>query len=163
MATEQELRLHRCCFTGHRMQKLIRPEEAIRRDLENAIRMAIAGGYTTFITGMAYGVDIIAGEVVLSLKKQYLGLKLIAVVPFQGVEARWEKQWINRFYSLLHQADLVKTICDSYNPNAYRLRNKWMVDHSNRVIAVFNGKPSGTKNVIEYALKKAVPIEILSA
>ena len=89
MATELELRQHRCCFTGHRMQKLNRSEEAIRRDLEASIRMAIAGGYTTFITGMAYGVDIIAGEVVLSLKKQYPGLKLIAVVPFQGVEARW--------------------------------------------------------------------------
>ena len=102
-------------------------------------------------------------EVVLSLKKQYLGLKLIAVVPFQGVEARWDKLWISRFYSLLHQADLVKTICDKYSPDAYQKRNKWMIDHSNRVIAVFNGEPSGTKQVIDYALKKAVPVELLSA
>ena len=163
MATELELRQHRCCFTGHRMQKLNRSEEAIRRDLEASIRMAIAGGYTTFITGMAYGVDIIAGEVVLSLKKQYPGLKLIAVVPFQGVEARWDEQWIARFYSLLHQADYVKTICDKYTPDAYQKRNKWMVDHSNRVIAVFNGEPSGTKTLIDYALKKTVPVELLSA
>ena len=35
MATEQELRLHRCCFTGHRPQKLNRPEAEIKKSLED--------------------------------------------------------------------------------------------------------------------------------
>ncbi len=42
-------------------------------------------------------------------------------------------------------------------------RCRWMVYHSNRVIAVFNGEPSGTKTLIDYALKKTVPVELLSA
>lgn len=33
-----------------------------------------------------------------------------------------------------------------------------MVTHANRVIAVFNGEKSGTKNTIEYAAKIGVPI-----
>ena len=83
MATEQELRQHRCCFTGHRMQKLTRSEEAIRRDLEDAIRMAIAGGYTTFITGMASGVDTWAAMEVLSLKASGKDVHLVCAVPFK--------------------------------------------------------------------------------
>ena len=39
--SETDLRLHRCCFTGHREHKLHRPEAEIRKDLENAILLAI--------------------------------------------------------------------------------------------------------------------------
>jgi len=51
--SEQELRLHRCCFTGHRPEKLKRTEEKIRKGLEEAIFKAINDGYTTFITGLS--------------------------------------------------------------------------------------------------------------
>ena len=51
--TEAEKRMHRCCFTGHRPEKLARSEEAIKADLEKAIRQAIAEGLDVFITGMA--------------------------------------------------------------------------------------------------------------
>lgn len=163
METEQELRQHRCCFTGHRTPKLRRTEDAIRRDLEHAIRLAVSDGFTTFITGMAYGVDIMAGEIVLKLKQDKPDLKLIAVVPFQGFETGWDELWLRRYYALLSRADLVKVICPRFSPDAYQKRNKWMVDHSSRVIAVFSGEPGGTKNTIDYALKKAIPVELIGA
>lgn len=65
MANEAELRLHRCCFTGHRPEKLNRSEVEIKKDLEGAILQAIDDGFVTFITGMARGVDIRAGEIIL--------------------------------------------------------------------------------------------------
>jgi hypothetical protein len=37
MQTEAEMRLHRCCFTGHRPEKLRRSELEIRLELENEI------------------------------------------------------------------------------------------------------------------------------
>ena len=33
-------------------------------------------------------------------------------------------------------------------------RNEYMVDNSDYVIAVWNGKPSGTENTVKYANKK---------
>jgi hypothetical protein len=33
-----------------------------------------------------------------------------------------------------------------------------MVDRSNLVIAVFNGKKSGTKNTVDYAIKKGINV-----
>ena len=55
---ETEKRLHRCCFTGHRPEKLSLSEAEVKSLLENAIDTAIENGFTTFITGMASGVDI---------------------------------------------------------------------------------------------------------
>ena len=66
---EAELRRHRCCFTGHRPEKLTRSEAEIKKDLEAAILQAIDDGFMTFITGMARDVDIWAGEIVLRLRK----------------------------------------------------------------------------------------------
>lgn len=152
------MRLHRCCFTGHRPQKLRRSETEIKADLESAIQQAITDGYTTFITGMAYGVDIWAGQIVVRLRKSNPALHLIAAVPFRGFEDRWSADWKRAYQELLEQVDLVKYICPGYNAGAYQRRNEWMVDHSSRVIAVFNGEPSGTKNTVDYAKKCACSI-----
>lgn len=51
--TEQEKRLHRCCFTGHRPEKLFLVDREIIKELEREIKAAIERGYTTFISGMA--------------------------------------------------------------------------------------------------------------
>ena len=161
--TESEKRMHRCCFTGHRPQKLRRTEKEIKADLESAIQQAITDGYTTFITGMAYGVDIWAGQIVVRLRKHNPALHLIAAVPFRGFDDRWATDWKQAYQELLEQADLVKYICPGYNAGAYQRRNEWMVDHSSRVIAVFSGEPSGTKNTIEYANRQAVHIVSISA
>ena len=42
MATEEEKRLHRCCFTGHRPEKLNASDEEVKRWLETQIDQAIA-------------------------------------------------------------------------------------------------------------------------
>ena len=57
----------------------------------------------------------------------------------------------SQYRELLSQADLVKYICPKFSYSSYQNRNEWMVDHSARVIAVFNGEKSGTKNTVDYA------------
>lgn len=91
-------------------------------------------------------------------QKRNPALHLIAAVPFRGFEDRWSADWKRAYQELPEQADLVKYICPGYNAGAYQRRNEWMVDHSSRVIAVFNGEPSGTKNTIDYARKSGLLI-----
>ena len=43
---------------------------------------------------------------------------------------------------------------------AFQQRNEWMVDHSSRLIAIYNGTPGGTRNTIEYAKQKKLEIAI---
>ena len=108
MATEAEKRMHRCCFTGHRPEKLQEPEGVVTAALEKEIRQAIADGFNVFITGMARGVDIWAAEIVLRLQDAGEAVRLICACPYQGFERGWKQSWQERYQAILSAADLVR-------------------------------------------------------
>lgn len=156
--TEAEKREFRVCFTGHRPEKLKRSEGDVKKDLEREIRRAVADGKNVFISGMARGVDIWAAVTVLKLRKEGYGVKLICACPFDGFEKSWSKDRQKQYNEILAAADLVKYVCQHYSRSCFQQRNKWMVDRSAEVIAVFGGEKGGTKNTIDYALKSGVPV-----
>ena len=158
MATEEEKRLHRCCFTGHRPEKLNASEEEVKRWLETQIDQAIADGFVTFISGCAMGVDLWAGHIVLKRKEQNPALHLIAATPWPGFARRGNDEWQSQYNDLLRRADLVVNVCDHYHNGVFQQRNVWMCDHSSRVIAYYNGAPGGTKNTIDYARKHNIQV-----
>ena len=147
-----------CCFTGHRPEKLAMPEGKIKAALETAIKAAVGDGYRTFISGMARGVDLWAAEIVLRLRDEGLPIRLICASPYEGFENRWRAEWREMYRRVLGSADLVKFICSGYNPSCFQVRNEWMVDHSSRVIAVYNGTSGGTHNTLKYAKVQRVSI-----
>ena len=152
------MRLHRCCFTGHRPEKLIRSENEIKAALRKQINQAVDDGFTVFITGMARGVDLWAAEIVLNLRKRNDSIKLICAIPHEGFESNWSTDWKRLYHYVQDNADLVRVIGKNYYSGIHQLRNEWMVNHSARVIAVFNGEPSGTKNTIDYAYRQGIPV-----
>lgn len=113
--SEQELLTRRCCFTGHRPEKLKRPENEIKKSLEKAILKAVNDGFTTFITGMARGVDIWAGQIVLRLRQSNPDLRIIAALPYPDCDTRWSANWRKQYAEVLEAADLVKAICPKYS------------------------------------------------
>ena len=157
--SEQELRLHRCCFTGHRPEKLARPEEEVKKGLEVKIVKAIQDGFTTFITGMARGVDIWAAQIVLRLRQGNPELRLIAALPYPNCDRRWPVEWRRQYAEILNAVDMVKSLSPAYSIASFQKRDEWMVDHSTRAIAVYDGVPGGTKNTIEYAINGGVEIK----
>ena len=158
MPTEGEKRQHRCCFSGHRPEKLNATPEQVTAWLEEKIDEAIADGYTTFISGCAMGVDIWAGQIVLKKKEQNSSIHLIAATPWPGFASRWNEEWKNQYNDLLRMADLVVNVCDHYHKGVFQQRNVWMVEHSNRVIAYYNGTAGGTRNTIKYAISKRIEV-----
>lgn len=156
--TETERRLHRVCFTGHRPEKLTRSDKDIKKELEKEIRQAVADGLNVFITGMARGVDIWAAQIVLRLRNEGYDVKLICACPYDGFECGWSQEWQKQYREILTAADFVKYVCGGYSRSCFQVRNEWMVNHSARVIAVFNGENGGTKNTMDYAAKAGVPI-----
>lgn len=156
--TEKELRQHRCCFTGHRPEKLNRTENEVIKGLKKEIHTAIGDGFQTFISGMARGVDLWAAEAVLGLRKVVEQVKLICASPYPGFETRWGREWQERYRRVMERADLVRFICQDYDRSCFQRRNEWMVDHSARVIAIYNGRVGGTRNTIEYAKVHGVQV-----
>lgn len=156
--TEEEKRLHRVCFTGHRPEKLTQSESEIFAGLEREIKKAYTDGINVFITGMARGVDIWAAEIVLKLRKEHGDIKLICASPYEGFEKKWSADWQKRYNAIWESADLKKFICPGFSMGCFQIRNEWMVNHSARVIAVSNGEKGGTKNTIDYARKEQVDV-----
>lgn len=126
--------------------------------LKKEIRTAIADGFQTFISGMARGVDLWAAEIVLALRDEGAAVRLICASPYRGFESRWGRDWQERYRLVMERADLVRFICPAYSRDCFQRRNEWMVDHSARVIAVYNGEPGGTRNTVEYAQWHNVPV-----
>ena len=104
MLTEEQKRMHRVCFTGHRPEKLKQSESVIVKALETAIKEAIADGKNVFISGMARGVDIWAAEIVLRLRKEGANVKLICASPYEGFERGWSAEWQRRYNVILAAA-----------------------------------------------------------
>lgn len=150
-----------CCFTGHRPQSLPwgfaeRGElfQNFQARLRQAVLDLIGEGYVYFITGMAQGVDTLCAEIVLELKKSHPNIMLECALPFGAQAERWGELAKARHARILSQADKV-TVCTTggYAPYVNSIRNKYMVDSSDAVIAGFNGGSGGTRNTIEYALE----------
>ena len=147
-------RMDTVCFTGHRPEKLTQSEDEIRKKLGVGIERALKWKYTTFITGMAQGVDLWAADEILALRKDHPEIKLICAIPYEGYSDKWDSEWKEKYENVKNAADEVYFICHQYMRGAPVIRDKWMVDHSSLVIAVFNGGKGGTKTTIDYACSK---------
>ena len=161
--TEDEKKLHRCCFTGHRPEKLNISEQEAKRLLRTEIKKAISDGFVTFISGMARGIDMWAAEIVLEERKHNPDIHLICASPYEGFEKRWNAPEQLKYQQILSQADFVKFVCEHYSRSCFQIRNVYMVDRSSRVIAAYNGEPGGTRNTVNYAKNNKIQvINILS-
>lgn len=155
---EQEKRKKRCCFTGHRPEKMSVPSQVVKAGLARAIDEAIRDGYRTFISGMSRGTDIWAAQIVLDRKRTLPDIHLILAIPYPYFESGWGTEWQYQYRQVLSQADLVRYIQPSFSRSCFQQRNMWMVLHASRVIAVYNGSAGGTRNTIEFALRKNVDV-----
>ena len=134
-------------FTGHRTYDGM-CDEALR----SAVRSLYESGYRTFLTGMAIGFDIAAGECVADMRCELSELRLHCVVPFEGQQRSFGSGWRERFERLLRAADDVTVLAPNYTPYAYHIRNDFLVDNSSALIAYYDGTAGGT----EYTLRRAV-------
>lgn len=138
-------------FTGHRIIPLVRQEE-VRARLTAAVTLVCKLGMTRFYCGMALGFDMMAAEVVLSLKDKFSDIQLIAVVPFSRQSSRWASSEQERYYRILAKTDKVVTLSENYFRGCLLRRNDYMLSHSSGVIAYFDGKPKGGTS---YTVRKA--------
>ena len=158
--TEQEKCLHRCCFAGHRPEGILLSETTAKDWLRFQIQQAITDGYTTFITGMGMGVDIWAAQIVLDLREVNPSLHLIAVEPYPGFAAKWTEEWRGKYDQVIRNADLVKRMSQNYHPEAINARITWMVSHSSRLIAIYNGSKGYTGAFVDQARAHGLEISL---
>lgn len=158
-----------CCCTGHRPKGFPfdygkhgrKYKEYINR-LKKKIELAITEyGITGFISGMAIGADLDFAETVLKLRKKY-AITLECAIPCPNQTLKWNDKDKRRYERIIKRADEVNIISERYTPECMLNRNRYMVDKSELVIAVFNGKKEGgTWYTINYAKGKNKKIELI--
>lgn len=147
--------------TGHRLSKLgmgyTIPNAMYSRILQESEQIILTIKPDKIITGMCIGYDQIIAELALKLN-----IPFVAAIPFVGQELLWPKDIQECYRSLLAQAEHIEVV----NPGGFaswkmQARNKWIVDHSDVLLALFAGIKGGTYNCIEYAKEIQKPIKII--
>lgn len=167
------------CFTGHRPSKL--PGGYYYYSLANIelgkilrikILELINNGATHFICGGALGVDQMAFMVLKKLKSKGYNINIEIAIPFEYQYTKWndEQKKIHfesiRFADKVTYVDTLPQYNTSMQPKIYDvkkldLRNRYMVDNSDVVIAVWDGSKSGTQKCIDYAIKNKKKLIII--
>ena len=156
-----------CCFTGHRPQHLGVPRGS---EAETALKNRIAGevlrlieeqNVRHFISGMALGVDTCAAGIVLKMKELYPEVTLECALPCKGQDRHWKKADRAEYARILAAADKVTLLQDTYTPFCMQLRDAYMVDAADIVLAVWNGSKGGTAYTVNCARKRGRTIIIL--
>lgn len=157
-----------CCFTGHRPQTLGFGEKTKKCDyLKTSIKSEIVKlieneGVKNFISGMALGVDTYAAKIVLELKEQYPDITLECAIPCENQAEKWHEPERDTYYDIIEHCDKETMLQTRYTPYCMQKRNEYMVDHSDFVIAVWNGQPSGTGNMVDYARRNNKSVILIS-
>lgn len=110
----------------------------------------------TMISGMALGADMMWAFVAKALN-----IKLIAAIPFIDQYIKWPGTSRNMYFGLLEYASEVVNTSGAryYSKEFMQGRNEWMVNHCDKLVAVYNGdKFGGTYNCIQYAEDVKRPI-----
>ena len=157
-----------CCFTGYRPEKLpwgTREEDprclALKGRLARAVEDAYGRGMRHFICGMARGADFYFCEAVLALREIRPGVSVEAAIPCEEQAAGWGEEDRERYFRLVEQCDYETMVQHRYDKGCMLRRNRYMVERSGLLIAVFDGLLGGTMYTVTYARKKGLEIVVL--
>ncbi len=142
--------------TGHRPDKLGGYDPKIADQLMVLAAVTLRKLQSTeVISGMALGWDQAVAKAAVSCK-----IPFIAAVPFAGQELKWPQESQTTYRYLMQCAARVEIVCEGgYAPWKMQVRNQWMVDNADKMLALWDGSSGGTANCLKYAEKKQKPIE----
>lgn len=136
---EEEKQIKTCVFTGHRELA----SDFSKRKLKEEVKKLIAQGVDTFLCGMAIGFDLLAAETVLSLKRKNPQIKLVACIPCIGQEKYFSKADQKRYVAAVKKADEKVILSDSYFRGCMQVRDKYMADRGDVMLAYCKKKEGG--------------------
>lgn len=171
------------CFTGHRPDKLggynwstnknMRIMLKLLRVIEEQIQ-EYQNEEITFICGGALGIDQMAFHLCNKLKLKYFNIKTELAIPFLKQANMWfsdadikrykeHKDLADRvvYVDELEQYKFDKVPIGEYHAVKMQIRNKFMVDNADLVIAVWDKSSGGTKNCVKYAEKLGKKIIVI--
>lgn len=132
-------------LTGHRPERLHNHETEIREWIKDRLLEKV---YNEAYSGMAQGADQIFAEVA-----EELNIPLHCCYPYKRDKFHPAEE------NIMKKADSVRFISDDYSKKCYWVRDKFLVDNCDVLLAVWDGKKTGgTWLTIEYAQRIGKPV-----
>lgn len=154
-------RTTRIGVTGHR--DIPEPVvERVRTGILEEFASRAAGGPVEAFSALAAGADQLFAD--LALRN---GIPVTAVIPGMDYERHLGGQEIRAAFRrlLLACADRVDLPVERTREEAYLAAGRWIVDHTDRLVAVWDGEPArglgGTADIVAYASRVGVPVKVL--
>ncbi len=142
-----------CALTGHR--KL--PENLNDNALYDKLEELLENGCDTFFCGMAQGFDLRALKCLADLKRRRR-FTIEACIPFAGHEKSFSAEKRKEYLELLEWCDQKTVLFENYFNGCFLVRDRYMVDCSDVVLAYCTKNTGGAFYTTNYALKKRVPV-----
>lgn len=134
-----------------------------KRRLREQFILLYQHGVRRFLVGGALGVDQWSGEILLKLQleHEYRDIELVVVLPYPGHDERWDERSRKRLAFLIQHCTEHITVGEKPWKDSFIKRNRYMVDHSDCLLAVYDNDRSirsGTGATVHYAerVKKSV-------
>ncbi len=143
---ENEKKEKVCAFTGHRSLEADFKRAYLQKKIENLIK----DGVSVFLSGVALGFDIIAAKTLLSLKKKYPFIKLVACIPCLNQEKYFSDEQKSEYYAVLEKADEKIVFSDHYYNGCMQKRNRYMADRADVLVAYLKKNEGGTAYTVRY-------------
>lgn len=136
-------------MTGHR--KL--PREFDKNAVYDRLEELIKSGCDTFFCGMAEGFDLLALECLTDLKQKYR-IYIEACIPYAGQESKFCAEERKKYRELLSWCDKRTVIFPAYRNGCFLIRNKYMVDCCDVLLAYCTKSSGGSAFTVNYAREK---------
>lgn len=126
------------------------------------MRRHLSGGALEAFTCLAAGADQLFADIALDG-----GVPVTAVIPGMDYEAHLDDDAARAGYRRILRAcaNRVDLPREPTHEEAYFAAGRWIVDHCDRLIAVWDGRPArglgGTGDVVAYARRTGVPVTVL--
>ncbi len=135
---------------------------ALKAVLAEQIAALVDTGFTQFLSGMAKGTDVWSTLAVLSLREQNPTTKLHCILPCKEQADKWSVSSQDLYHSILDRADSIVYVSRTYYKNCMLDRNRFLVDHTAALLAVYNGeRRGGTAATMRYARKMGREIIVI--
>ena len=144
-------------LTGHRKLEKGFSRERLLFKLEELIEE----GYDGFLCGMAEGFDLLALDCLVELKRKYR-IYIEACIPYKGQEAGFSAEEKARYRELLPWCDRRTVLFAIFQNGCYLVRNRYMVDCAQGVLAYLTRHTGGTAYTVNYAREKHLPVYLFN-
>ena len=135
------MKTKKCAFTGHRPQSLpFGFNEADERCI--ALKQKLRD------------------EIIRQIEEN--GITLECAIPCETQAEKWSEALRDRYFDIASKCDKETLLQQRYTPDCMHKRNRYMVDQADYIIAVWNGKPSGTGKTVQYAQQQGKPVRVIN-